>query len=97
MIEVADPAEELFPYAGRTEFTDPETGDKLTAGRAETLKDDYTRAYQARRAALADSLRHLGWSFVAHRTDHLASEALVAVHMYLSGLPAIDDCREDRR
>ena len=25
-IEVADPAEENFPYAGRTEFTDPETG-----------------------------------------------------------------------
>ena len=37
LIEVADPAEESFPYAGRTEFTDPETGEKLTAGRAETL------------------------------------------------------------
>lgn len=89
VIEIADPAEELFPYAGRTEFTDPESGQKLTAGRAETLKDDYTRAYQARRAALADHLRHLGWSFVAHRTDHLASEAIVAAHMYLSGLPAM--------
>ncbi|PTM92680.1 DUF58 domain-containing protein [Mycoplana dimorpha] len=89
VVEVADPAEELFPYAGRTEFTDPESGQKLTAGRAETLKDDYSRAYQARRATLADGLRHLGWSFVAHRTDRLASEALVAVHMYLSGLPAL--------
>ncbi|QRM56304.1 DUF58 domain-containing protein [Sinorhizobium sp. BG8] len=89
VVEIADPAEELFPYAGRTEFTDPETGMKLTAGRAETLKDDYTRAYNARRAGLADNLRHLGWSFVAHRTDHLASEALVSVHMYLSGMPAM--------
>ncbi|MCV3738074.1 DUF58 domain-containing protein [Rhizobium sp. TRM96647] len=88
VVEVADPAEDTFPYAGRTEFTDPETGQKLTAGRAETLREDYTRAYQARRAALADSLRHLGWSFVAHRTDHLASEALISVHMYLSGMPA---------
>ena len=35
LIEVADPAEEVFPYAGRTEFADPETGEKLTAGRAE--------------------------------------------------------------
>lgn len=88
VVEIADPAEELFPYAGRTEFTDPETGEKMTAGRAETLKDDYSRAYTARRMALADGLRHLGWSFIAHRTDHLASEALVAVHMYLSGMPA---------
>lgn len=89
VVEIADPAEELFPYAGRTEFTDPESGQKLTAGRAETLKDDYSRAYLARRAALADNLRHLGWSFVVHRTDHLASEAIIAAHMYLSGLPAM--------
>ena len=89
LVEVADPAEEMFPYVGRTEFTDPETGRKLTAGRAETLKDDYARAYGARRENLADSLRHLGWSFVTHRTDRLASEALVSVHMYLSGMPAM--------
>ena len=37
LIEVADPAEETFPYSGRTEFSDPETGEKLTAGRAETV------------------------------------------------------------
>ena len=89
VVEIADPAEELFPYAGRTEFTDPESGQKLTAGRAETLKDDYARAYAARRENLADNLRHLGWSFVTHRTDRLASEALVAVHAYLSGMPAM--------
>lgn len=89
VIEIADPAEEMFPYAGRTEFTDPENGQKLTAGRAETLKDDYARAYFARRETLADSLRHLGWSFIAHRTDRLASEALVSVHAYLSGMPAL--------
>ena len=89
VVEVADPAEETFPYSGRTEFTDPESGLKLTAGRAETLKDDYSRAYIARRENLADSLRHLGWSFVTHRTDRIASEALVSVHMYLSGMPAM--------
>ncbi|MGJ7041084.1 uncharacterized protein (DUF58 family) [Shinella sp. BE166] len=89
VVEIADPAEEVFPYVGRTEFTDPESGQKLTAGRAETLKDEYARAYVARREALADNLRHLGWSFVPHRTDRLASEALVAVHMYLSGMPAM--------
>ncbi len=88
VIEVADPAEETFPYAGRTEFTDPETGDKLTTGRAESIREDYRRAYLARRQILGESLRRLGWSFIPHRTDHLASEALVAVHMHLSGMPA---------
>lgn len=87
VIEIADPAEEIFPYSGRTEFTDPETGEKLTSGRAETLRDDYQRAYLARRENLGQSLRRMGWSFVFHRTDHLASEALVAVHGHLSGNP----------
>ncbi|KKX29553.1 DUF58 domain-containing protein [Rhizobium sp. LC145] len=88
LVEIADPAEEIFPYNGRTEFTDPETGEKLVSGRAETIRDEYRRAYLARRENLGLSLRNLGWSFVFHRTDHLASEALVAVHSYLSGLPA---------
>ena len=87
VVEIADPAEETFPYSGRTEFTDPETGEKLVSGRAETIRDDYQRAYLARRDSLGESLRHLGWTFVSHRTDHLASEALVAIHTYLSGMP----------
>ncbi|THV24661.1 DUF58 domain-containing protein [Peteryoungia ipomoeae] len=88
LVEIADPAEESFPYAGRTEFTDPETGAKLTSGRAETLRDEYRRAYIARRESIADQLRRMGWSFTHHLTDNLASEALVAVHMHLSGMPA---------
>jgi uncharacterized protein (DUF58 family) len=88
VVEISDPAEEIFPYSGRTEFTDPETGAKLVAGRAESIREDYRRAYLARRENLGQSLRHLGWTFMSHRTDHLASEALVAVHMYLSGMPA---------
>lgn len=87
VVEIADPAEEEFPYAGRTEFTDPETGEKLISGRAETIREEYRRAYAARRESLGENLRRLGWSFVPHRTDHLASQALVAVHMHLSGTP----------
>ena len=92
LIEVADPAEESFPYSGRTEFHDPETGDRLTAGRAETLADDYRRLYLARREELAIWARRLGWSYTVNHTDRLASEALVKVHSamtadsgYLSG------------
>jgi len=83
LIEIADPAEETFPYAGRTEFVDPETGDKLTAGRAEMLAEDYRRLYRARREELAAWCRRLGWSFITNHTDRLASEALVRLHMAL--------------
>lgn len=81
LVEVADPAEENFPYAGRTEFTDPETGEKLTAGRAERLAEDYRRLYAARRSELAAWCKRLGWSFTTNHTDRLASEALVRLHL----------------
>ena len=84
LIEIADPAEETFPYTGRTEFRDPETGDKFTAGRAETLALDYRRLYSARRQELAGWCRKLGWSYTVNHTDALASDALVKVHMALS-------------
>ena len=84
LIEIADPAEETFPYAGRTEFTDPETGEKLTAGRAERLADDYRALYGARRAELAGWCKRLGWSFTTNHTDRLASDALVRVHMAMA-------------
>jgi len=81
LIEVADPVEETFPYSGRTEFRDPETGEKLTAGRAETLGDDYRNLYAARRAELAAWCKRQGWSYTVNHTDRLASEALVKVHL----------------
>jgi uncharacterized protein (DUF58 family) len=81
LIEVADPVEESFPFAGRTEFRDPETGERLTAGRAETLGDDYRRIYRARREELAAWCKRLGWSYTVNHTDRLASEALVKVHL----------------
>ncbi|MGB3501259.1 MAG: DUF58 domain-containing protein [Mesorhizobium sp.] len=80
LIEVADPVEESFPYSGRTEFRDPETGERLTAGRAETVAADYRNLYLARRAELSAWAKRLGWSYTVNHTDHLASDALVRVH-----------------
>lgn len=87
VLEICDPVEEVFPYRGRTEFIDPEDGGKLTAGRAETLNEDYRRVYLARRENLAESLRRMGWNFITHHTDQPASTALVALHTHLSGIP----------
>jgi uncharacterized protein (DUF58 family) len=84
LVEVADPAEESFPYAGRTEFRDPETGERLTAGRAEMLREDYAALYRARREELARWATRLGWSYTVNHTDRPASEALVRVHLALT-------------
>lgn len=84
LVEIADPAEEEFPYAGRTEFVDPETGARLTAGRAESFRTDYARLYGARRETVRQRAERLGWSYFVSRTDRLASEALVALHHRLS-------------
>jgi uncharacterized protein (DUF58 family) len=84
LVEVADPAEESFPYAGRTEFRDPESGERLTAGRAEALREDYAGLYRARREELARWATRLGWSYTVNHTDRPASEALVRVHLALT-------------
>lgn len=86
LIEVSDPAEEIFPYHGRIEFRDPETNARLVAGKASTIAEDYSNAYKNRRVALSDEIRRMGWSYTLHRTDRAASEALASVHGFLSGV-----------
>ncbi len=87
LVEVADPAEEDFPYGGRTEFRDPETGGRFIAGRAEALAADYRHLYRARREELSRWCARHGWTHVVSRTDRIASEALGAVARAL-GEPA---------
>ncbi|MBV2144037.1 DUF58 domain-containing protein [Falsochrobactrum sp. TDYN1] len=84
LVEVADPAEETFPYSGRTEFRDPETGATLITGRAETYAEDYRRLYLARRETLADFCKRLGWNHCVHRTDKPTTEVLSRLHDALS-------------
>jgi uncharacterized protein (DUF58 family) len=80
LVEVIDPVEEDFPYAGNTEFTDPETGARLIAGRAETVAIDYRRAFLARRETLIDAAKHYGWTYTISRTDRPATATLVKLH-----------------
>jgi len=84
LVEVRDPVEEIFPYAGRTEFRDPETGTLYTIGRAEQIAEEYRNRLVARRETLAATCRRLGWSYLTHRTDRPASEPLLALHARLS-------------
>jgi uncharacterized protein (DUF58 family) len=80
VVQIVDPAEETFPYWGRIEFIEPEGGGRITAGRAENWRSDYTARVERHRAAIRAETDRLGWSFVIHRTDRPASELLLALH-----------------
>src|ERR1700729_4164196 len=79
VVQVVDPAEETFPYWGRIEFVEPESGGRITAGRAETWRTDYTARVQRHRTEIRNETDRLGWSFTIHRTDRPASELLLAL------------------
>ena len=80
VVQIVDPAEETFPYWGRIEFVDPEGGGRVTAGRAQIWKTDYTGRVSLHRAEIRRETDRLAWSFTIHRTDRPASELLLALH-----------------
>lgn len=84
LVEIRDPVEETFPFAGRTEFFDAESGTIQIVGRAEQIATDYRRHLLARREHLAATCRRLGWSYLTHRTDQPATQPLLALHARLS-------------
>ncbi len=80
VVQVVDPAEETFPYAGRIEFVESEGLGSVTAGRAETWRNDYRSLLANHRAALRAECEQFGWSFTVHRTDRGPTELLFAIH-----------------
>ncbi|MGH3628838.1 MAG: DUF58 domain-containing protein, partial [Sciscionella sp.] len=80
IVQVVDPAEEIFPYAGRIEFVEPEGGGSVTAGRAETWHGDYQTLLANHRVALRAECERFDWTFTVHRTDRGPTELLFAIH-----------------
>ncbi len=80
VVQIVDPAEESFPYSGRIEFIEPEGAGSITAGRAETWRNDYQGLVARHRAAIREDTDRLGWTFAIHRTDRPASELLLLLH-----------------
>src|SRR5262249_58658938 len=73
LVQIVDPAEETFPHSGRVEFTEPETGAQITAGRAENWRADYEARLKQHRDELTAEAKRLGWSFTIPRTDRAAT------------------------
>lgn len=80
MAQIVDIAEETFPYHGRVEFIEPESGGAITAGRAETWSGDYGTRLARHRDELRAEADRLDWLFAIHRTDRPASELLLYLH-----------------
>lgn len=85
LVQVLDPAEEAFPYQGRTRFDDPShTMPMLTIGRAEDLRAAYQYRLNQHQAALADLCRSLGWTFTRHHSDQPPQRVLTALYQTLT-------------
>lgn len=80
VLQINDPIEETFPYRGRVEFEGLEERLSVTAGRAETWREDYVARLAAHRADLRRACDSRGWSFATHRTDQAPATALLALH-----------------
>ncbi len=86
ILQILDPAEESLPYQGRVEFFDQEAGTRYIAERAESLREDYQQKLAAHKAAIATHAAELGWTPSVHHTSRPAVEALLPLHMRMSGL-----------
>ena len=85
LVHIIDPAEEDFPYRGRTRFEEAKGPLSETLGRAETVGDAYRARFKAHAETVAALARHRGWTYLAHRTDRSPQTALIALYAELSG------------
>lgn len=86
LVRIVDPAEEDFPFAGRTRFESPGGGapDEIF-GRAERLREPYRARFTAHGEMIAAEATRLGWTCTSHRTDHAPQGALIALHAAIGG------------
>lgn len=84
VMQIVDPAEEVFPFQGRVQFEGPEGEGRAVIGNVETVAARYQDVFKAHSAGVADIARSAGWGFTRHRTDHAPETALMALYLALS-------------
>jgi len=85
VVRIVDPAEEDFPYRGRTRFLGLEGEGDMLAPRAEQLAAEWRPAFAAHQEGVAEICRRLGWHHIKHRTDKPAESVLMALYLALEG------------
>lgn len=80
LVMICDPAEEDFPFFGRTRFERPGgRGETLTFGRAEAAREAFSERLAAHRAEVREAARVNGFMTVACRTDQSAAPVLAGL------------------
>ncbi|MFC7703054.1 DUF58 domain-containing protein [Plastorhodobacter daqingensis] len=77
LMQVLDPVEELFPYAGRTIFESMSGALSHETRKAGDLRRKYLDRLAERKAHLADLARAAGWHFGGHHTGDSAQSTLL--------------------
>jgi uncharacterized protein (DUF58 family) len=85
LVLIRDPAEEVFPFSGQTEFLDPELDQPLRVGEAASLAARYREKIVAHREAVMAIARKYGWGFQHHVTDQPASTCLMRLSLAMGG------------
>lgn len=80
LMQVLDPAEESFPFHGRTIFESAGKTLRYETLKANDLKNRYLEKLAARKADLTHLCAFAGWQFTTHHTDASAQSALLWLH-----------------
>jgi len=86
LVHIIDPAEEDFPYSGRTRFESPRGEADEIFGRAERIRTAYRARFTAHGEEVASAATRLGWTCTVHRTDHAPQGSLIALHAAIGGV-----------
>jgi uncharacterized protein (DUF58 family) len=85
LIQVLDPAEEEFPFDGRTIFESMGGTMRHETQQAGELRTRYLARLAERKDRLAMLARAVGWHFTTHHTGHPAQSALLWGYLALQG------------
>jgi uncharacterized protein (DUF58 family) len=85
LVRIVDPAEEEFPYHGRTRFEMTRQESEIF-GRAEKLQGAYRARFRAHGEMIAAAASRLGWTSTVHRTDQAPQAALIALYGAIGGM-----------
>ncbi|SEK75736.1 DUF58 domain-containing protein [Pacificibacter marinus] len=85
LCQILDPAEEAFPYKGRTVFTSMNGRVSHETMRADDLQTRYKTRLNARKATLQNLAAQAGWQFICHHTDTPARVPLLWLYQALEG------------
>ncbi len=84
IVQIIDPAEEVFPFSGRVQFEGPEGEGETVIGNVETVASSYQNVFAAHIEGVQQLARAAGWGYTRHRTDHAPETAMMSLFLSLS-------------